>query len=230
MTHLAARGGAGGPEDNAVQAATPHHRARRAAAAVAPKSGNRSPVLEWAPVGTGWDPTLARSGSEPVDVMHHSKRIVEMAERSARKGATEDCLRQLRGLCLDEFALVIAWNPGRAATPACPPYCRRWRRSTCNATGPVPAGVPLLNAARGLHREDSGVISCRSRADRSRVPAILDFGCGCGHHASSDVLPHRPRRNCGLRSLGSCRPSLRGRRHRLPAGRYGLPAGIVALR
>ena len=52
-----------------------------------------------------------QSATEHMPEKHHSKRLVEMAERSAREGATEDCLRQLRGLCLGcGYGITIGYD------------------------------------------------------------------------------------------------------------------------
>ena len=110
--------------------------------------------------------------------MHHSKRIVEMAERSAKEGATEDCLRQLRGLCLDEFALVLHGIPDErypglsSVLPAMAPVDvqRDW-------TGA--AGVPLLTLRvafiEKIRRHFMQVTGRPLEGAR-----ILDYGCGYG--------------------------------------------------
>lgn len=50
--------------------------------------------------------------------MQHTKDILDMAERIAGNGSMEDCLRQLRHLCLDDFALVMLGMPDSGRYPA----------------------------------------------------------------------------------------------------------------
>ena len=110
--------------------------------------------------------------------MHHSKRLVEMAERSAREGATQDCLRQLRGLCLDEFALVLHGIPDErypglsSVLPAMAPVDVQLRWTGAS-------GVPLLTLRvafiEKIRRHFMQVTGRPLEGSR-----ILDYGCGYG--------------------------------------------------
>ena len=132
--------------------------------------------------------------------MHHSKRIVEMAERSARKGATEDCLRQLRGLCLDEFALVLHGIPDERY-PGLSSVLPAMASVDVQRDWTGAAGVPLLTLRVAfIEKIRRHFMQVTGRPlEGSRHPRLR---LRLRHHASSDVLPHGSRTYRGLRSLG----------------------------
>ena len=110
--------------------------------------------------------------------MHHSKRIVEMAERNAREGATEDCLRQLRGLCLDDFALMMNGMPDKqypglsSALPAMAPTEVQLHWTGASGETLLNQRVAFIEKLRRHFLQITG-----SPLEGSR---ILDYGCGYG--------------------------------------------------
>ncbi len=112
------------------------------------------------------------------DILHHCEHIVEAAERTARCGSTGDCLRQLRRLCVDEFALLLHAMPDKrypglsSLLPAMAPVDvqRQWTGAT---------GMTLLKIRvafiEKIRRHYSRVTGRPLEGAR-----ILDYGCGYG--------------------------------------------------
>ena len=123
---------------------------------------------------SAWHYKLQRSK----DMMHHTKGILEAAERSASTGLTADCLRELRRLCLDEFALVMNGMPNErypslsSVLPAMAPV--NVQQSWTGAAGMalLKQRVPFIEKIRRHFMEVTGRPLEGAR--------ILDYGCGYG--------------------------------------------------
>ncbi len=110
-------------------------------------------------------------------MMHYAERILERAER-AGQGSTEDCLRHLRRLCLDDFALVMHGMPDErypglsSVLPAMAAVevQRQWTGAT---------GIPLMTQRvaflEKLRRHFAQITGRPPEGAR-----ILDYGCGYG--------------------------------------------------
>lgn len=70
--------------------------------------------------------------------MEHTQDILEKAERIARNGSMEDCLRQLRHLSLDDFALLMLGMPDTDKYPG--------------LSSVLPAMASVISSARGPGR------------------------------------------------------------------------------
>ena len=113
-----------------------------------------------------------------MNMTKHARRIVEMAERSARNDSPDESLRQLRRLCLDEFALVVHAMPDRryaglsSVLPAMAPeeVQRSW-------TGD--SGLSLLKPrVVFIEKIRRHFLTIAGRPLESAQ--VLDYGCGYG--------------------------------------------------
>lgn len=111
--------------------------------------------------------------------MEHTQDILERAERIARNGLMEGCLRQLRHLSLDDFALLMLGMPDTDKYPglssvlpamASDDVQRSWTGTTGDRL--MRQRVPFIKKLRRRFLEVSGrpLEGCR----------ILDYGCGYG--------------------------------------------------
>ena len=110
--------------------------------------------------------------------MHHTRSILLRAERAAKHGSTEDSLRELRRLGLDEFALVLLGMPDKrypglsSALPAMAPMDvqRRWTGAS---------GMDLMKL-RVAFLEKLRLRFLQTTGRPLEGAHILDFGCGYG--------------------------------------------------
>lgn len=110
--------------------------------------------------------------------LHHTTGILEIAESSARGGGGGAALRQLRRLCLDDFAVVVGGMPDdrypglSSVLPAMAPD--DVQRSWTGASGRTLLGqrVAFIEKLRRHYLQITG-----KSLDGAR---ILDYGCGYG--------------------------------------------------
>ena len=111
--------------------------------------------------------------------MERTQDILERAERIARNGSMEDCLRQLRHLSLDDFALLMLGMPDTDKYPglssvlpamASDDIQRSWTGTTGDSL--MRQRVPFIEKLRRQFLEVTGRPLEGSR--------ILDYGCGYG--------------------------------------------------
>ncbi len=111
-------------------------------------------------------------------MMHHTSHILESADRIAAQGSTADCLRELRRLSLDEFALVMYGMPDQrypglsAALPAMASVDVQRQWTGADGIELLKQRVPFLEKLRRHFLEITG--------RRLEGAQILDYGCGYG--------------------------------------------------